>query len=161
MSVYPVMRDPETRLRLLSFQSSPSSLTLKCGLEVYDTTDCPPYHAITYAYGDRACSHWLVLNGEEISMNQNGYNALQQVRAPVPGAPFWLDFLCINQTDLEEKAIQVHKIAKIFAGSFEVWAYLGPHGDDRSSYCRDSRASLKKTPPEPEFPPSTNSKKSC
>lgn len=51
MSVYSVMRDPETQLRLLSFQSSPSSLTLKCRLEVYDMTDCLPYHAITYAYG--------------------------------------------------------------------------------------------------------------
>lgn len=37
----------------------------------------------------------------------------------------WIDALCINQLDNEERACQVSMMAQIYAGAEQVLAYLG------------------------------------
>ena len=63
------------------------------------------------------------MNGKETDVNQQGWHTLQQANARAStGSYYWLDAICINQDDDNEKAIQVYKIAQIFTGAIEVWA---------------------------------------
>lgn len=52
---------------------------------------------------------------------------------------YWLESLCINQIDLDEKAIQIHKIGTIFTGASEVLACLGPESGRVSRQVSSSR----------------------
>jgi hypothetical protein len=93
--------------------------------------DCPEYYALSYVYGDPSIREPIVINGKETDVNQQGWHTLQQARARASaGSYYWLDAICINQDDDNEKAIQVYKIAQIFTGAIEVWACFGAEQDD-------------------------------
>lgn len=122
--------EPSKQFRLLSFETSSSATHLSCRLETFELATCPPYHALSYVYGDSLLREPILVNGTPSDLNRNGWHTLQQARLRASaGAYYWLDALCINQTDLPEKATQVHKIADIFTGAAEVWAHLGPEQD--------------------------------
>ena len=142
------MPEPTKQFRLLSFKTSSSALS--CQLQSFELTNCPKYYALSYVYGDPLLRNPIVVNGEASDLNRNGWHTLQQARSRAStGAYYWLDALCINQTDLREKAIQVHKIADIFTGAAEVWAYLGPEQDD-SDFLLQALASF--PPEDPSLP---------
>ncbi|CZT13087.1 uncharacterized protein RAG0_16675 [Rhynchosporium agropyri] len=44
--------------------------------------------------------------------------------------PIWIDAVCINQRDRDEKARVVPTMGKIFGEAVEVLVWLGPHRDD-------------------------------
>ena len=84
------------------------------------------YTAISYVWGDPTAV-------SEIICNDDGYLSLTAsaadiftaiVEARVPGY-FWIDQLCINQEDKEEKANQVRMMGEIFASANNVIAWLG------------------------------------
>lgn len=49
---------------------------------------------------------------------------------------FWIDAICINQLDLEEKTLQVRLMAKIHKRAWHVFAWLGP-ADENSDMVVD------------------------
>jgi hypothetical protein len=63
----------------------------------------------------------------EVTVNLE--SALRQFRAEGHGL-LWVDALCINQSDLGEKAEQVLRIGDIFSMATEVIAWLGPERND-------------------------------
>lgn len=131
MFTHTSLLDATKQFRLLCFDASSSVTNLSCQLRTYELVDCPEYFAISYCYGDTSLHEAITINEEATHVNQNGWQALQQAREHGQAHSFyWLDSLCINQTDLDEKAIQVHKIGTIFAGASEVLACFGPESDD-------------------------------
>lgn len=42
-----------------------------------------------------------------------------------PDIPIWIDAVCINQNDDEEKSVQVNRMGTIFAHATEVLSWLG------------------------------------
>jgi hypothetical protein len=48
-------------------------------------------------------------------VNKNLFSALEQFRSPNESRMLWIDFLCINQTDLMKRTLQVALIGDIFA----------------------------------------------
>jgi hypothetical protein len=123
--------DPTRQFRLLSFQASPPTVPVTCQLKTYPIAGSPPYYAISYHYGDSSAVETVLVNGQETQVNRNCWLALKQARSqPHVSGLFWVDSLCINQSDLEETAVQVHRIGAIFSGAHMVWASLGPPSSD-------------------------------
>lgn len=131
MFVHEPLLESTKQFRLLRFDLSSTATRLSCRLETFDLTACPAYYALSYVYGDPLLRNTLWVNGKETEVNRNGWQVLQQARSrAAAGSYYWLDAICINQSDLAEKALQVHKIADIFSGATEVWACFGPDRDD-------------------------------
>jgi hypothetical protein len=131
MFVHDPLVEPTKQFRLLSFDDPSTVSHLCCRLQVFELAACPAYCALSYVYGDPLLREPILVNGEVTYLNRNGWHTLQQARSrAAAGSYYWLDALCINQTDLFEKAIQVYKIADIFTGAAEIWAHLGPEQDD-------------------------------
>jgi len=130
MFTYVALRDPSKQIRLISFQPSSTDTLIDCRLEVHDIADSPPYYAISYHYGDPSAVDTILVNGQETQVNRNCWHALHQVRAQSRAGLFWVDSVCINQSDVNEKSLQVHRIAAIFSGADEVWACFGPASGD-------------------------------
>ena len=84
------------------------------------------YTAISYVWGDpTAVSRIICNNGGYLSLTASAtdiLNAIVDARAP---GYFWIDQLCINQEDKQEKADQVRMMGEIFASAKNVFAWLG------------------------------------
>ena len=63
----------------------------------------------------------------------NCYNALRSLRQPQKMRTLWIDAICINQKDLEERGTQVANMGSIYRGASQVVVYLGEGGDDSDS----------------------------
>lgn len=136
MFTYVGLPDPTKQFRLLSFDSTSTSDLVSCRLETYDIDNSPPYYAISYVYGNPATVDTVLVNGDEAKVNHNCWHALNQVRSNDSAGLFWVDSLCINQSDLAEKSLQVHRIAAIFSNAHEVWACFGAASDDSDFFLR-------------------------
>ena len=100
-----------------------------------------PYEALSYTWGSPGQSEVFIkiLSQSEayrIAIRPTLKSALRQLRSPSIDKFFWIDALCINQQDNDEKSSQIPVIWKIYNGAFNVCVWLGPH-DDESAKAMD------------------------
>ncbi|KAI2620753.1 heterokaryon incompatibility protein-domain-containing protein [Hypomontagnella submonticulosa] len=105
---------------------------------------CPPFIALSYCWGDPTITEEITVNGNPMDATINLAMALRQLRAfhnsPNKKLPYrsadtylWIDAICINQTDIEEKNFQVPLMADIYSSATHVviWLGAGNQGTDR------------------------------
>jgi hypothetical protein len=90
-------------------------------------------------------------NGQKLAVGYNCRCALSQVMQGCSGfelAHFWMDFICINQNDVDEKASQVRMMGDIFVSAQLVFLCIG-NLDENSEFvisvlsqCGEYRRSL-------------------
>ena len=131
--------------------SSPSSIRLLkihdpsgqapgiiCTLQAFDLTDNPRYRALSYTWGSAVRPitpeyelpspdepQQILCNNQAFLVTQNLHDALLELRQS--GCPDWLwvDAMCIDQSNSEEKARQVSMMGQIYMSSIETIAWLG------------------------------------
>lgn len=96
----------------------------------------PSYHALSYVWGDPDRDHHAIVElGESqraLPITQNLWIALQHLRHPSAYRTLWVDAICINQEDIEERNNQVSRMADIYSAAEKVFVWLGPEGDNSS-----------------------------
>ncbi|KAF4947439.1 hypothetical protein FGADI_10391 [Fusarium gaditjirri] len=70
-------------------------------------------------------SQTILIDGCEMRIRKNLYNALIAFCQSGILGPIWIDALCINQNDIEERNAQVSQMANIYKNSEEVIVWLG------------------------------------
>ncbi|KAF2968702.1 hypothetical protein GQX73_g4911 [Xylaria multiplex] len=114
------------------------SSVAECELTVWPLEDSPPYHAVSYTWGDSAKTRWIEVNGRPIQVRWNcAYVLWQAHRRSGKDDYIWVDAICINQTDTREKSHQVAEMGKIFANAKCVLACIGPHDKFSRSFFPD------------------------
>jgi hypothetical protein len=107
--------------------------------------DYPPYIALSYTWGNPNDTVPVLCNGRVIAVTRNLKEALWQFREdrkrlvrPKSSTMFrsqimhfWIDAICIDQTNNREKSLQVGLMAEIYQRASHVFAWLGPA--DKSS----------------------------
>jgi hypothetical protein len=94
------------------------------------------YDALSYCWGDAEDFQKVVLTGpdhpqpSEMFVNKNLFTALQQFRSSDVSRMLWIDLLCINQTDMRERTLQVALMGDIFAKADSVCVWLGESNHD-------------------------------
>jgi hypothetical protein len=84
------------------------------------------YEALSYSWGDPNCKRLISLNGLEFSVTKNLDAALRHLRYRQDERSIWIDAICINQKDNEEKSEQVKKMHEIYQRAAKVVVWLGP-----------------------------------
>ncbi|KAF1961212.1 HET-domain-containing protein [Byssothecium circinans] len=98
----------------------------------------PRYEALSYAWGVEDANQVVYLTSESLegsgtfSLRRNLYSALQHLREAESPRVVWVDAICINQDDLEERNIEVKKMGQIYTLAFRVVVWLGPDQTDLS-----------------------------
>jgi hypothetical protein len=69
--------------------------------------------------------HWIQCNGARLRVLENLYSGLIRIRDTGFTGFFWIDAICINQEDLDERSAQVGLMAEIYAGAEKVVVWLG------------------------------------
>lgn len=130
--------DPSLRqIRLLRVEPSPSDLSAV--LETVSLDDGPKYTALSYTWGTEMSS------GAGIALKL-GHGGGQTWRQPITmnlqvvlehlcagsdkPVTLWVDALCINQADVEEKSHQITLMKDVYSGAEATCIWLGPAADD-------------------------------
>lgn len=93
----------------------------------------PPYACLSYAWEHSETSRNIDIHGQNISISNAAYLALQWIRAEQKESaprPIWIDSICINQDDVNERSQQVRHMKRIYSGAEQVYVYLGKEADD-------------------------------
>ena len=88
------------------------------------------YTAISYTWGSSEERKTIIINGVHVTVGRNLAAALDRLRS-IHVCKIWVDAVCINQDDIDERNAQVMRIRDIFSQSFAVTIWLGE--DEMSS----------------------------
>ncbi|KAF1840325.1 uncharacterized protein K460DRAFT_297130 [Cucurbitaria berberidis CBS 394.84] len=91
------------------------------------------YEAVSYCWGDRRHMTFVWLNGvrKEISCDLDiALRALHRLPETRLGMNYWIDALCINQDDVEERNHQVKRIMHIYWAARAIVVWLGPETEE-------------------------------
>jgi len=129
--VHSPLPDPETHIRLLEVQQGDSEQHVVCAMSVWPLESAPPYSAISYTWGDPALTTSITIDGRTMVVRQNGEYALQQTFAIEKKKKYvWVDAVCIDQTNVEERGHQVAIMGQLYRRAAQVFACVGLHADD-------------------------------
>ncbi|KAI5360464.1 putative heterokaryon incompatibility [Septoria linicola] len=100
--------------------------------ELRDNKQCSvDYYAISYAWGANPGLAPIVLNGQRVLIPDSAEAALRGIIAQLGSRsanrmqPIWIDAVCINPDDLNEKQRQAGKMGKVFSTAKIVFVWLG------------------------------------
>ncbi|KAL8858827.1 MAG: hypothetical protein Q9178_004744 [Gyalolechia marmorata] len=122
--------DHECRILVLSAGKSSDDLR---GQLIKASTDDVNIHytALSYTWGDPSGPGFIILNdGHILSITRNLEAALRQFRSPTDLLSLWVDAICINQADAEDKRSQVGIMRQIYLSARQTWVWLGPSSTD-------------------------------
>ena len=91
------------------------------------------YMAISYVWGHGPRERSITLDGEPFSVRANLFDLLLHLRRTQrirQGFKAWIDALCINQDDLEERVRQVARMRDIYESAWQVVTWLGEEAHD-------------------------------
>jgi hypothetical protein len=94
------------------------------------------YVALSYVWGDSKNSRIILVEKYPMRVTTSLYDALMAIRPSKEPLVIWIDFLCINQSDIEEKSWQVALMGNIYRRAQKVIAWLGS-ADDSSDAVMD------------------------
>jgi hypothetical protein len=87
------------------------------------------YECLSYVWGDVEEKQTIQVEDAELAVTKNLHGALQRLRDPDLDRIVWVDAVCINQDDIEERAKQVQIMAMIYACASRVVVWLGEEAD--------------------------------
>jgi hypothetical protein len=93
----------------------------------------PYYEALSYTWGSAKNPAEILVERSfrrTIKVTRNLYEALQHLRREDQTRTMWVDAVCINQTDLEERSQQVAIMTEIYKSASQVLVWLGPEADN-------------------------------
>lgn len=120
--IYTPLAPGETRLMRIG--SSTGDL-IECELGTFLIDRRPLYTALSYCWTKREASRQILLNGIPYMVRPNLYDYLKLRRKENEGGWIFVDALCINQDDVQERNHQVTLMRSIYADADEVEVWMG------------------------------------
>ena len=110
-------------------------------MQSFDLRQNIPYNALSYTWGDQPFTEPLHIQGKTLLVTKTVWSFLHNVWAPAslkllkdagPSTKvfIWIDAVCIDQKNLQEKSDQVELIGSIFSYAQLVTAWLGDATDE-------------------------------
>lgn len=120
--------DPTSRnIRLLELLPGKWTDELSCRMFVVSLDDDPYYEALSYVWGEPDLCRPIWINGSPRSITRSLDRALRRLRQPNRARVMWIDALCINQSNVEERSHQVNMMGTIFSRTAEALLFLADY----------------------------------
>jgi len=94
-----------------------SSITLDDGTHTYN--------ALSYTWGDPSPVHTVVCDGAMLGIAENLFAALNCLRSELDPITLWVDAICIDQNNVDERNHQVRLIGSIYSIAHKVLVWTG------------------------------------
>ena len=123
------------RDQLIRQQPSPFNIfqdeePISCLLETVSLNDSPKYNALSYTWGKPELTHQIWVNNAILPVTESLAVALRHLRQESEILILWVDAVCINQRDTDEKNHQVRQMAEVYRHAAQVFVWLGPAADE-------------------------------
>lgn len=145
---------PFTRLLLLNAGQTDDPLI--GSLSIYPlepkTAPIPPYEALSYVWGTAPAQTSIYIDGCPLEIKPNLEAALRHLRLPTQARRLWVDALCIDQSNVDERTRQVKYMRFVYKYAARAVVWLGPWepGVERAFELAEMLASVPKTLPDAE-----------
>ena len=92
----------------------------------------PPYHALSYTWGDASSRDTILIDGVLVWITKNLSDFLHAHRSALRDNidTIWIDALCINQSDDDEKTVQLPLMREIYEKAQSTIVWLGEDGEE-------------------------------
>lgn len=109
---------------------------VECRL-VWESSKYPQkdYTCLSYCWETTERTAAILCDGYRFPVTKNLLKALQNLRKPTTDIRIWIDQICINQDDPQERGHQVSIMKHIFSRAKEVIVWLGEEDDKSSKLC--------------------------
>jgi len=118
---------------LSSMKPNKISAKIECSLELASFEESPDYEALSYVWGDKTDTLDIIVDGKRSPVTKNLHSALLHLQLEDRERILWVDALCINQSDTDERAHQVSRMRKIYAEASSVVVWLGKESDSMNT----------------------------
>lgn len=122
-TIYSPLADSD-EIRLLCLQPRTADGPIKCTLKHIKLSSKTRYEALSYMWGPRVF-RTIEVDGKLCKVRINLWQALFRLRFENRSRILWIDALCINQADVNERNHQVTQMDKIYRNASTVVAWLG------------------------------------
>ncbi|KAH7177129.1 heterokaryon incompatibility protein-domain-containing protein, partial [Dactylonectria macrodidyma] len=91
------------------------------------SSECPPFITLSYAWGEPIYSRSILIDGHTIPVLDSVYPILEYISESrrLRAEWIWVDSICINQDDDDEKSTQVALMGRIYSASTKTVIWLG------------------------------------
>jgi hypothetical protein len=147
-------------VRVLVLEDGSEHDAVQCSMKSISLDDAPEFNALSYAWGDNTRSGSIIVDGIYTPVTKSAEIALRSLmayEADSPSAkreqllrtcegrmrPIWIDTVCINQDDAEERADQVQLMRAIYSSAANVIVWMGesnPQTDEAFDLMRQRAA---------------------
>jgi Heterokaryon incompatibility protein (HET) len=94
-------------------------------IECVELGNCASYEALSYCWGDPSVKTTIWCDGGSLHVTKNLKSALLHLRNRTKERLLWIDAVCINQDDLQERSQQVGIMRDIYKNASETLVWLG------------------------------------
>lgn len=91
--------NPSTYIRLLELEGPDAwkDRGICCELSIWPLNDAPPYHAVSYTWGDPTTRRQVCFGNDILQVPESSINALEQLAYYKTSRFYWIDAICIAQ----------------------------------------------------------------
>lgn len=120
------------QIRLVHINPAENSTDpINCSLEIFALDQITVrFDAISYTWGIEQPDVSISCDGRRLVVTKSCNDALRALRSR-GGRVAWIDQLCINQEDLEERSAQILLMGQIYSRAEQVYIWLGEFGSAR------------------------------
>ncbi|KAI0549238.1 heterokaryon incompatibility protein-domain-containing protein [Xylaria curta] len=98
---------------------------IECQLEERDLQNDVIEEALSYVWGEPIFDEFINIDGRAFRVTRNLDNIIRSLRDREVIRTIWIDAICINQSDLEEKSQQVRFMRDIYSKAQKTTIWLG------------------------------------
>lgn len=125
------LRDPTSTIRILDLAPGCKTARLRCSLRTAPLASRPDYSAVSYTLGQyRAPTRDILLNDKLHQVPDELFRMLYNLRSEHEWRALWVDMLCIDQDNFEERTCQVQQMGSIYGQATQVLIWLGKVEDN-------------------------------
>ncbi|KAJ4266163.1 hypothetical protein NW762_004143 [Fusarium torreyae] len=125
----------ETSIRLVRLLPERKTM-IKCEILHVSLRQPPPYVAVSYTWGDTGDTRKIEVEGISVHVAVSLHGALQALREKQTSLLIWVDALCIDQKNRDERSQQVQLMPNIYSNAESVAIWLGPEENDSTKAVR-------------------------
>lgn len=120
------------QIRLFELYPKTEATDIQGSFLCVELTACPAYTALSYTWGDATDPRQITVGGSgTIDVRKNLWEFLfQQSSAISEPKLFWIDAICINQSNVHERNHQVNLMKQIYVKACEDYIWLGGEADN-------------------------------
>ncbi|KAG4435199.1 hypothetical protein IFR05_009307 [Cadophora sp. M221] len=135
------MLEDEIRiLDILPYGGAGSQAPIRCQVRVVRLSDTPFYDVLSYRWGNPECTQRIEVDSQQLPVTDNLYAALLRLRRGDEKRTIWIDQLCIDQLNMEEKVVQIRLMRQIYSNCSQCFIWMDEFQDSISE--ADARSVL-------------------